>query len=409
MKQYPQLRSPRAATSSRRMSFSLLLSSLLSASWLGCGSDSELPAYGEGTASETPPKATSTAASAKPTVPAPTPEIELPGTELEVEIPAAGTTYVDLSALTTTSAAGEVPTDWDLSFHGFDVFTNSGASGPGEGGGFGPNAELDFLFEQVPQVPFLREDVTGGAFLDWYYYDGEVHRLWSLNDIYAVKSLDRLYKVQILSYYGEQLGAPVSALYQVRYAQVTEEGNAETQTINALDGTAGYPKIDDSKPSGCLQLATGDVSLLPPDEARGSSDWDLCFRGDSISVNGEMGGPGNVGALPIRRVLTDWDGSFDAVKALTPEQSLAGFDKVDFDMLSDPTLEYRGDRIISIFSSRWLDRDEAGTVSASAASWLVRSRDGKQFYSVLIRDVESDSSGVRRLKLRVHALVSAKP
>jgi hypothetical protein len=104
--------------------------------------------------------------------------------------------------------------------------------------------------------------------------------------------------------------------------------------------------------------------------------------------------------------LENWDGSFDAVKALTPEQTSKGFESVDFATLSAPNLEYRGDRIISIFSGNWLTRDVDGSVSPTEASWLVRGRDGKQFYSILMRDVVATSAGVQRLKLHIHALQS---
>src|SRR5262245_48704882 len=61
------------------------------------------------------------------------------GDTLAVKVPASGRAYVKLDHLSVVTPADPATSvDWDLAFEGTDVFTNSGPSGPGEGGGFGP-------------------------------------------------------------------------------------------------------------------------------------------------------------------------------------------------------------------------------------------------------------------------------
>jgi hypothetical protein len=141
-----------------------------------------------------------------------------PGTEFSVKVPSTGKVFLQLSKpeVVMVDGDGTGSLDWDLALSGYDVFTNSGPSGPGAGSAFGPLASLVFLSDSVPEVPFMTEDHTGGAFVNWYAYDGLNHALWSRYHLYGVRDADRLWKVQILSYYTDVQGAPVSALYQLR-------------------------------------------------------------------------------------------------------------------------------------------------------------------------------------------------
>ncbi|HEU5076712.1 MAG TPA: HmuY family protein, partial [Polyangiaceae bacterium] len=253
---------------------------------------------------------------------------ELPGNPLTVEVRDDQPVYLDLSVprVVEPNAPAE-STGWDLALQGWEIFTNSGPSGPGAGGSFGPTDELAFLSGTAPEVPFLREDTTGGAFLEWYAYDGTTHSLYSRFHVYGVRSREKLYKLQLLGYYCEQLGAPVSALYSLRYVRASPSGSDELVTIESLDATAGGPNIDDDQPSGCLVLATAAVQKLTPAEARTSDSWDLCFRRDTIAVNGERGGPGTVSAVDLQGEETARE-ELDRISELTPESELARFESV---------------------------------------------------------------------------------
>lgn len=318
------------------------------------------------------------------------------GTAMSVEVSAEGKVYVDLDGLEVTDGD-----DWELAFEGYDVFTNSGVSGPGAGGAFGPLDAPTFLLDERPEVPFLLEDRTGGAFLDWYAYEGAAHALWSRYHVYGLRDGDDLFKLQVLSYYGEIEGAPVSAVYRLRWARVEETGVGPTQEIVDLDGTAGGLDGTPDNPAECLDLGTGARTMLDVDEARASSAWHLCVRRDAIAVNGELGGPRGVGAVDLDRFADPSEDPVEEVKTRTPESTLPAFDAVDHATLSDPALVYRGDRIVSAFDTAWY---EAGSPPApAAATWLVQSSDGKRGFLVYVEEFDgagADTPGTVVLRVK---------
>lgn len=300
------------------------------------------------------------------------------GEELLVPVPETGRVYAKLESPPAVVSPADPTTDlgWDLAFEGLDVFTNSGPSGAGASLAFGPLDPIAFLDDVAPQVPFLTADKAGGAFIRWYFYEGAPnHGLYSRFHVFGVKDGDKLYKVQILSYYGKRDGAAVSALYRVRYAEV---GQPAKEAVD-LDGTAGGTTAGDpSASSECLDLGTGARTMLTTDEARASSAWHLCFRRQDISVNGEEGGPRGVGAIDFDAEKTATE-KFEDVLDLTPESEIARFDAIDAASFEGQTL--RGDRVVSAFSGLWTERGVTPAAPGKFA-WLVIGPDGKKKYLV---------------------------
>jgi hypothetical protein len=292
----------------------------------------------------------------------------LSGTPFAVSVPDSGRVYLRFAPL------GLVKSDeaWDLAFEGWDVFTNSGPSGGGKGGGFGPLDAPVFLSDLAPEIPFITQDKPGGAFVDWYEYEGApAHALWSRFHVYGVKSGDRLWKVQVLGYYGDRDGAPVSGLYKVRYAEV---GNGVIQELDQLDGTAGGTAAPEAAPSECLDLASGKRTMLTPAAALASSAWDLCFRRSSIFVNGELSGPRGVGAADVNQAETAGE-TVEQVKARSADSEKARFEAVDASALR--SLALRGDHVVSVFGSAWAD---VGARTPKSVAWLVVDAAGTQKY-----------------------------
>jgi hypothetical protein len=309
------------------------------------------------------------------------------GRELRIVVDGDTPTLVQLSTASEIEIAGDyrVSGDWDLAFQGWDLFTNGGASGSGKGAAFGPLPFSYFWAATEPKdVPFLIEDKAAGAFLDWYFYDGQWHALYSRFHAYGVKSGERWFKVQLLGYYGEVQGAPISGLYQLRYAEVTPEITHELIEVANLDATAGGLSGADDEPSACLTLGTGEQHALTPAAALASTVWDLCFRRDAITVNGGLGGPGGVTAVDLDAEQTAAE-TLDAIKVLTAEGEEASFAALDYDALTAPHAKYRGDRVVSAFSEAWLD----GT--ARDATWLVAGADGKSRYLLAFSALEDSS------------------
>jgi len=300
--------------------------------------------------------------------------------ELRVPVPSTGRAYVNLAAPAVITPSGDAgaPSRWDLAFEGYGVFTNGGASGAGQGGAFGPLDLSTFASDTAPAVPFITADATGGAFVDWYAYDGTTHVLYSRFHVYGVKRGARLWKVQVLSYYGLQDNAPTSAIFRVRYAELTS-GVGETQTVT-VDGTAGGLSSPASAPSGCLSLATGQVSMLTDADAQSQTTWDLCFRRDAISVNGEAGGPGEVGAVDLQAAQTAGE-PLAAVEAETADGEQPRFDGVDAASFAGAV--FRGDHVVSAFESGgWLDAAQSPPAPAPGQAWLVVDASGQHTFLV---------------------------
>lgn len=299
--------------------------------------------------------------------------------ELKVDT-SAGRVYVKLASPPAIVKPADPKTDksWDLAFEGADVFTNSGPSGSGGRSAFGPLDPIAFIDDAAPATPFLTPDTTGGAFIRWWFYGGGQadHALFSRFHTYGIKDGAKLYKVQVLAYDGLRDGAPVHALYRIRYAEVTATGSGPTKDVMNLDGTA-LQTMADAKQE-CIDLGTGTRTMFTTAEARASNAWHLCFRRQDISVNGEVGGPRGVGAV-------DLDADKSATETLsdvfnkTPESELAKFDAVNQAALMNQP--FRGDRVVSAFGTLWLERG-ANPLAPSKTAWLVDGGDGTSKYLV---------------------------
>ena len=290
--------------------------------------------------------------------------------------------YVKLASPPAIVAPADPKTDrgWDLAFEGLDVLTNSGPSGGGSCAAFGPLETIVFLDSVAPTVPFLAPDTTGGAFSRWWFYGGAAanHALYSRYHNYGIQDGAKQYKVQVLNYYGVRDGAPTSALYRVRWSEVTAAGPGPTKDIADLDGTAGGTQGGADAKSECLDLGTSVRTMLTPAEARASSAWHLCFRRQDINVNGEIGGPRGVGAIDLDAAKTSTEKLTDILNK-SNESEQPAFDAVNAGALAGQT--YRGDRIVSAFGALWLERD-VSPPTPSKTGWLVVGADGKSKYLV---------------------------
>lgn len=300
------------------------------------------------------------------------------GVELRVPVPAQGRVFVKLETpeVTTLAEDPSVALDWDLAFEGYEVFTNGGASGKGAGTAFGPLDALVFVGDVAPEVPFMNADKASGAFLDWYAYDGRAHALYSRYHVYGVQEDDRLFKVQVLTYYGEREGAAVGALYKVRYAELNADGTVgPTTELENLDATAGGTQSPADAPNEVLDLATGTRSMLTPAAAAASTAWSLSFRRVNVGVNGDHGGPRGTKAVDLSADETANEALADVMNR-TEATELARFEAVTRTSFDGKT--FHGDRITSAFGTAWLTAGASPPIPARAA-WLVSDARGKKY------------------------------
>lgn len=312
---------------------------------------------------------------------------EEPGKELSVTVPSTGKVFIKLATpeVVTVDGDGQSSMDWDIAFSGYDVLTNGGVSGKALGKAFGPLDVLNFLGDEPPEVPFLTTDHTGGAFVSWYKYDGSDHSLWGRYRLYGLRDGDRLWKMQILSYYGELQGAPVSALYELRYAEVKDTGSDATQTFTNIDATAGGASPSSDAASECVDLSTGERLKLKPSELGTSKAWQLCFRRETVSVNGELGGPRGVTAVDLDAEANE---TIEQVQAKTKDTELPRFGATGAKELNDPKLTYRGDHVVTAFTDHWLEPGQTPPAPREA-SWYVIGADGQSQYVLKFNKFES--------------------
>lgn len=327
------------------------------------------------------------------------------GMALRINVTRDAPTLVQLSSASVVRIDGDyrASAEWDLAFQGWDVFTNGGVSGLGKGAAFGPLSFTYFVFGDDPtDIPFLIEDKTAGAFRDWYLYDGESHALYSRFHTYGAKRGARLFKVQISGYYGEVQGAPISALYQLQYAEVTSDGSGPLVTVANLNATAGGLGGGADEPGTCLSLGTGEQQKLAPKAAVELFSWDLCFRRDTISVNGGLGGPGEVVAVDLDAAKTERE-TLDATKALTAEGEIARFEAVDYEALIAPGLKYHGDRIASAFTDGWVNHSKTPAELPEDSTWLVVGADGMSRFLIAFTGLQgstADAAGTVVLRIQ---------
>jgi len=302
------------------------------------------------------------------------------GTELRIPVPESGSVFVHLDPPSVVQVAGDpkASADWDLAFEGFDIHTNSGPSGSNKGGSFGPLDAPSYNATPAPAIPFMFADTTGGAFVKWYAYDSETHVLYSRYHVIGVQDGSRRWKVQVENYYGERDGAPVSALYKIRYAELFADHAGDAVEVTNLDGTAGGTGADPTKPSECLDFGSGARTLLTPDAARSSSAWHVCFRRDAIGVNGELGGPRGIGGIDFDDAKTANE-TLAQVKARTADSEKAPFDAITYASFDGKTL--RGDRIVSAFGDAWIDT-KASPLTPAYSAWVLADASGTKKYFI---------------------------
>ncbi|MFO0552307.1 MAG: HmuY family protein [Polyangiaceae bacterium] len=315
------------------------------------------------------------------------------------------TTYVDLDQPAVVTATD----DWDIAFTGLNVITNGGVSGSGFGASF-PVDRAEFSGDSVPaDVPFLIDDQFGGPFDDFYYYDGGEHVLYSRYHVFGVRRGGELYKLQVLGFYGDVQGAPVAAIYTVRYAPVTSAGPGATITIADIDGTAGGSMPTDADTSACLRLSTQDLRQLTPAEALADSDWDLCFRRAVISVNGGESGPADVQAVDLN-IDESAGETLAIVSARTADTEAPRFDGVGYDDLTAGALAWRGDGVVSGFTEHWVDWASDPLQPNPDIAYLVAGSDGLTPFFVRFDGFDgSTSSSVGTVNLHVKKLSGSLP
>lgn len=139
-----------------------------------------------------------------------------------------GPVYIDFSAGTVTNPPDPMnSTDWDIAFEAYEVHQNCSVFGPGSAATYEVWMDQDDPtdFYETPSAPeepnaYFPDDF-GSVFSTWYEYSGPpLHRLTSYEHVYVIRNGANHYKMQILNYYQDIDGEPVSGYYTFRWVRL---------------------------------------------------------------------------------------------------------------------------------------------------------------------------------------------
>lgn len=141
--------------------------------------------------------------------------------------------YFSLATGKEVPAADAKTKNWDIAFSKTTIATNSGTSGPGEGGAI----VLEKPFDQVGEAPKdgYKTDgdagfaIPGGSGNSWYKYDMSVHAILPIpgRTLLVKTAGGKVAKVEIISYYKgapEDVPTEESSYYTFRYTIAGEDG-----------------------------------------------------------------------------------------------------------------------------------------------------------------------------------------
>ena len=312
--------------------------------------------------------------------------------------------YLDLSIPAVVAPSSNDTFTWDLLFEGLTLYTNSGAAGPGFGASYGPSSEFDLLFDSAPAVP-LRADMSESALLNWYWFGP--NGITSRYHTYGLRDGDgRLFKLQVLSYYDDSDAGHESAVYTLRYAEVSAGNSGETSETSGINANAGGVTLPPSSPAGCIDLATGKYLQLAQAQWGAMTDWDLCFQRTEVFLNGGLTGSGAVQAvdLDIDSLAGADSGVTEAEKQQTAEGALERFDAIDYAALTQPNLPWEQEyQARPRIGTRWLtgEHDNPGL---TMGSWIIRGADGESHYALYFTDIARTADQSQTVGVQVKPL-----
>ncbi|WP_353721847.1 HmuY family protein [Dyadobacter sp. 676] len=141
--------------------------------------------------------------------------------------------YFSLVAGKEVPASDAKTKNWDIAFSKTTIATNSGTSGPGEGGAIVVEKPFDQINE-APKDGYKADSdagfaIPGGSGNSWYRYDMSVHAILPIpRRTLLVKTADgQIAKIEIISYYKgapEDVPTEESSYYTFRYTIAGKDG-----------------------------------------------------------------------------------------------------------------------------------------------------------------------------------------
>ena len=160
------------------------------------------------------------------------------------------------------------------------------ASPPSQGqkGGGRPDSEDVQIFLLDGKESFFNQH-------KWYYYTLMGHKIWSLFDIYVIRTPEgRLYRMQVMSYYGSNNSELDEGIYRLRIQPQggeIKEISVEAKACGNRYTNANLENCEKSKKNVFNYLSLTDYSMrkMSNEEAKADLDWHLGFKRTDIIIN----------------------------------------------------------------------------------------------------------------------------
>lgn len=267
-----------------------------------------------------------------------------------------------------------------------------------------PNDETNFrdsltaTFEGIYQ-----KDGKGGLFnnANWYHYDFQSHLIWSLFDIYYIKTSTDTYAIQITKYYDEAKNEP--GIFELFIKSLNDQ-SVRTTTIYGQG--CGNPYTNPNH-AACLNDPEQNVftyfdidsftsERMTDAEALLKSNWDIAFKTTEIKLNAGISGPSHVlGALA--RQLTVFNnvlGQIDLSKLRDnkyQEQAKDIFLAHEIDESISFFLPDGIDRVIH--ESYWQEELDGFRLANTNAWWILKSHTSDEYIKLHIKSITDRMNG----------------
>ena len=149
--------------------------------------------------------------------------------------------FEDQAVVALTDAEAAESSEWDIAFKRNEIRLNGGISGPGNVRGSDLNSAEEVVAEEafdaitptdIPGSDAFSADGPAYVLGEWYNYDSTTHFLSTRNHVYIIDTGAGFYKMQLLSYYREVEGSPVSGFITFRWRPLTAEPRTAIQSAS---------------------------------------------------------------------------------------------------------------------------------------------------------------------------------
>ena len=258
---------------------------------------------------------------------------------------------------------------------------------------------------------YVLDKDAGGLFEknSWFTYYSQSHLSLTTLDVYAIKSQNKFFKLQIVEFYrdnnNEKLG-----YYTLR----VDRGNG-LELLDVDASACGHPQ---SNPNywpcqgtpknrfAYVNLETFEIRYLSDQEAIDDLNWHIAFKADEIKLNSGKSGPADVRGAVLSKDLSYTTGDdqerFNLLfNTLSGDKDLSRFERT----YSYTSVNFFGpdgfDKVI--YEDQWFSENSSGQRSSKPNNWwLIKNFDETSYVKFRVKAIaETNINGVTESDITV--------